>query len=64
MSILPNQVDHDNALLICRERRPTDDERRTLDMVVRAYDVGAELQSEWLERARSIMRQHQMERVG
>ena len=64
MSIHPNQVDHDNALLICRERGPTDDERRTLDMVVRAYDVGAELRSEWLERARSIMRQHQMERVG
>ncbi len=64
MSIHPNQVDHDNALLICRDRRPTDDERRTLDLVVRAYVVGAELQSEWLERARSIMRQHQMDRVG
>ncbi len=64
MSIHPNQGDHDNALLICRERRPTDDERRTLDMVVRAYDVGAALQSAWLERARSIMRRHQMDRVG
>ena len=64
MSIHPNQGDHNNALLICRERGPTDIERQTLNMVVRAYDMGAPLQSEWLERARSIMRRHQMDRVG
>ena len=64
MSVHPNQMDRDNALLICQEKGPTEDERRVLEMVVRAFDVGAPLQREWLDRARSIMRTHQMDRIG
>ena len=64
MPVHPNETDHYNALLICRERGPTEDERRTLDMVIRAFDVGAPLHTEGLEQARAIMRQHQMDRVG